>query len=385
VLLPTRNGASILAGCVESILNQPYADFELVISNNASADGTDEILARYASDPRVRLVRQDEPLDVTGNWSAALAASTGDHIVLIGDDDLMLPGYFERTDALLEEHGNPDVLMYDAYHYAYPGIDGTSVGHFTRSAFEALDLPNWGELSLVERHERVRKLFAFDFCFPLGVQLMLVARRAIERFPGAFFKPPFPDGYAAAGLLLSAARWVIAPENLVVVGTSPKSFGHASLSSEDNDVGSNYLGIDPRFDGMLPGSVFFNAMWESLVVLKRDFPAELAGVEPDRCAYVLFQAYIWYHQRRRGSLSSGELVDRLRLLDLGDWLGLPRVILRKLDLSKLRRQLSVQSDSADATLGPELLPAPGTSNIVEFADWIRAVEPAPVAAVAARS
>ena len=55
ILLPTRNGASLLEGCVRSVLDQDYEDFELVISDNASDDGTGDILAGFASDPRVRL------------------------------------------------------------------------------------------------------------------------------------------------------------------------------------------------------------------------------------------------------------------------------------------------------------------------------------------
>jgi len=111
ILLPTRNGASLLEGCLGSILSQPYQDFELVVSDNASDDATPQILARHAGDPRIVLLRQEESLGVTENWNRALAASTGERIGLIGDDDVLLPGYFERADALIQRHGDPDVLL----------------------------------------------------------------------------------------------------------------------------------------------------------------------------------------------------------------------------------------------------------------------------------
>ena len=118
VLLPTRNGASLLEGTLRSVLDQPYEDFELVVSDNASDDGTPEILADAAADPRLRVLRQPRPLGVTDNWNAALAAAGGERIVLLGDDDLMLDGYFERADELLSAHGEPDVLLYNAYAFA---------------------------------------------------------------------------------------------------------------------------------------------------------------------------------------------------------------------------------------------------------------------------
>src|ERR1044072_6364345 len=101
ILLPVRNGAPLLRGCVEAVLAQEYDDYEFVISDNASDDGTTEILADYASHPKVRLLRQDRLLDVTDSWRTVLEASHGERFVLIGDDDLMLPGYFERGDGLL--------------------------------------------------------------------------------------------------------------------------------------------------------------------------------------------------------------------------------------------------------------------------------------------
>ena len=75
VLLPTRNGASLLEGTLRSVLDQPSEDFELVVSDNASDDGTAEILAEAAADPRLRVLRQPRPLGVTDNWNAALGAA----------------------------------------------------------------------------------------------------------------------------------------------------------------------------------------------------------------------------------------------------------------------------------------------------------------------
>src|SRR5262249_29619062 len=124
VLLPTRQGASLLEACVRSVLDQPYEQMELVVSDNNSDDGTAEILAGLAGDPRLRVVTQTETLRVTDNWNAALAASSGDLIVLLGDDDLLLDGYFERADELRERHGEPEVLLYNGYAFAFPGFEG---------------------------------------------------------------------------------------------------------------------------------------------------------------------------------------------------------------------------------------------------------------------
>lgn len=371
VLLPTRNGASLLEGCLRSVLDQPYVDFELVISDNASEDATPEILARHASDPRVRILRQDRPLGVTDNWNAALAASSGARITVLGDDDALMPGYFERADALIERHDDPDVLLHNARAFAYPGFAGSRVSQYADPFYEpAAPVPVEGDLSLALRRELVGHLFRFDFPIPLNLQTALVARRAIAGLPAGLFKPPFPDFYALGGLMLTVPRWVISPERLVVVGVSPKSFGQTVHSSGSAGKARAYLGIDPRFAGHLPGSEVMNGHYETLLALKADFSAALEGVDIDRSEYVWQQAYSWYVQRRLGSLTNREVLQRAGLLGRRDWIGLGRLFAQRLRPGALQRRLRLGGESAAATLWPGMRPAPDIADIVEFVAWI---------------
>ena len=59
--LPVYNGENYLAAAIESLLGQTYGDFELIISDNASTDGTEDICRGYAAqDPRIRYCRQPQ-------------------------------------------------------------------------------------------------------------------------------------------------------------------------------------------------------------------------------------------------------------------------------------------------------------------------------------
>jgi glycosyltransferase involved in cell wall biosynthesis len=378
ILLPTRNGASLLEGCVRSVLDQDYEDFELVISDNASDDGAGEILAGFASDPRVRLLRQDEPIGVTDNWNACLAASTSERLTLIGDDDLLLPGYFERVDAVLERHDNPDVVMHDAYAFAFPGFTGSEVSQYDDHFCKLRPpLPTEGDASPELRRGAVDSLFRFDFPIPLNMQLANVTRRALDGLPGSQFKPPFPDFWALAGLMLRVDRWAMSPERLVVIGVSPKSFGQTVHSSGSIDKARAYLGVDPRFDGQLPGSEVMNGHYETLLQLKADFPAELAGVEIDRSEYAWQQVYSWYVQMRLGSLRPRDAARRLGLLKPGDWVGLTRLLARRLRPGALKDHAHLGGGRATSTLWPGMQPVPEVHDIVEFRDWIEARAPRP--------
>ena len=96
--LPVRNGASTISKAVESVLAQTFEDWELVISDNQSTDGTSEICRAYAaSDARVRYVHTGRDLSIHDNFRAAFHHSHGTYFRWCGDDDWLEPQYTERT------------------------------------------------------------------------------------------------------------------------------------------------------------------------------------------------------------------------------------------------------------------------------------------------
>ncbi len=375
ILLPTRNGAALLENVLHSVLGQDYADMELVVSNNASEDGTREILARLASDPRLRVVHLEAPVGVTENWNVALAHSRGERVVLLGDDDLLLPRYFERLDELLARHDEPECLTYNGYAYAFPGFSGSPHSHYA-DPFYVNDprVSRDGPLAASLRREIVGEMFRFRFPLALNMQVAAVSRRAIDRLADGLFKEPFPDFYGLGALLLTARTWAHVDERLVVVGVSPKSFGRTVHSAVEQARGLEYLGIDTDFPGQLPGSEIVNGTYRCLLELERDYPDALRGIEIDRPEYVLQQAYAWYIQARLRSLPPRAIGRRLRRLRAGDWWPLARMLARRLTPGRLRRRLRINPSDPAAQLWAGMRPLPEVHDIAQFGAWITAGE-----------
>jgi len=372
VLLPTRNGASLLEPCIRSVLRQDRDDFELVVSNNASDDGTREILASF-DDERLVVVALDEMVPVTDNWNVALRHSRGERITLIGDDDQLLDGYFDRADALIELHHDPDVLLFSAYGFAFPGFMDSPHSHYADPFHEVTGgLPTDGPLGAQERREAVAAMFGFQFPLPLNMQIALVHRRAIELLSDGLFKPPFPDFYALNALMLRCESWAMSPERLAVVGVSPKSFGRTVNSATEQVGGLRYLGIDSRFRGRLPGSEIVNGTYETLLALEADYRADLAGIRIDRAEYVTQQAYAWYLQHRLGSLSTRDLGRRLRLLDRRDWRLLLGLVATRARPATIRRRLAISRSAPVTQVWSGMRELPEIADISQFAAWIEA-------------
>lgn len=103
VCMPVYNGAGFLEAAVSSVLAQTQADFELRVFDDASTDGSWELLQRF-QDPRLLLHRNERNLGPEANWNQALAAAEGTYLKLFHQDDLLAPDCLERQVGALEDH-----------------------------------------------------------------------------------------------------------------------------------------------------------------------------------------------------------------------------------------------------------------------------------------
>jgi glycosyltransferase involved in cell wall biosynthesis len=375
ILLPTRNGGSQLEGCVRSVLGEPDDELELVVSDNASDDRTPEILAAFADDPRLRATRQPEPLSVTENWQRTLEAATGDYLMLLGDDDLLLPGAIARLRALIDAHDAPEVVSFEAYGFAFPdALDEGSPAYYSDPLFPYEPKLAEGTLSPERRLRFVRDFFDFDITFCPNLQTTLASRAVMERLRNGAFREPYPDFYLVNALLLIARSWVHTPDKLTVVGISPKSFGR-TLKGGGTDAGRAYLGIDTSFPGYLPGSDMNNGSHLFLQRLAEDYRPELGDTEISRSKYVYRQGYAWYLAFRLGEIDWRELGRRLRMLSGGDWLGFARELGARIGPEMVRRHAKVDESSAIASVWPNMRPIPDVRGIEEFGRWVSGAEP----------
>jgi glycosyltransferase involved in cell wall biosynthesis len=110
VLTPVYNGASFLAECIESVLAQTYRNFEYIIVNNCSTDGTLAIAEKYgAIDKRIKIVTNDKFVGVIDNHNIAFNLMSPDakYCKIVSGDDYIFPNCIAKMVALAE--ANPTV------------------------------------------------------------------------------------------------------------------------------------------------------------------------------------------------------------------------------------------------------------------------------------
>jgi glycosyltransferase involved in cell wall biosynthesis len=108
--LPVRNGARFLAQALDSLLGQTLQDFELIISDNASTDGTADICREYAArDARIRYVRQPSNIGGPRNWNFVALEARGRYFKWASADDFCDPRMLEKCVAVL--NADPSVVL----------------------------------------------------------------------------------------------------------------------------------------------------------------------------------------------------------------------------------------------------------------------------------
>ena len=101
IVLPTHNRAQLLPRAVRSVLAQSDPDFELLVIDDGSSDGTQQTLAPFAGDARVRLLRNDTPGGASAARNRAIRSASGEWVAFLDDDDEMLPDYLAHLRAHL--------------------------------------------------------------------------------------------------------------------------------------------------------------------------------------------------------------------------------------------------------------------------------------------
>lgn len=119
VVMPTYNRAALLPFAIQSVLQQSFADFELVISNGGSTDNTRDVVAGFTNE-RIRYFESEKRLDIGDNYQNALDQAKGEYVTFLSDDDAFAPVMLERVKRIIDEQAAEVIAFRVSYYYHDP-------------------------------------------------------------------------------------------------------------------------------------------------------------------------------------------------------------------------------------------------------------------------
>lgn len=151
--MPVFNGEKYLRESIGSILNQTYSDFELIISDNASTDRTQEICKEYAhKDKRIKYYRNKQNLGGPKNYNRVFELSSSEYFKWAAYDDVLAPDYLRRCIDVLD---NDSSVV--GCHCRTGRIDqnGNFLGYYNEDLLKNISSP--------KPHERFRDLMGLYY------------------------------------------------------------------------------------------------------------------------------------------------------------------------------------------------------------------------------
>ena len=115
VVIPTYNRVDILNRAIDSVLNQSFSNFELIIVDNGSTDHTGEWLKQNYRDPRIKYYFQKGTGSPAGPRNTGIRLSTGKWISFLDSDDLWRPNKLQSVKQSIDQDSILDVICHDEY------------------------------------------------------------------------------------------------------------------------------------------------------------------------------------------------------------------------------------------------------------------------------
>jgi glycosyltransferase involved in cell wall biosynthesis len=207
--LPVRNGERFLAQALDSLLGQTLQDFELIISDNASTDGTADICLDYAArDARIRYVRQPSNIGGPRNWNFVALEARGRYFKWAAADDFCDPRMLEKCVAVL--NADPSVVLC----YGRACIVDEETGE---------QKPCAHEISAMDPRpsERFKTVFR-SLLFFGNLQQGVIRLDVLRRTP---LEPPYPHGdMVLMAELALHGRFVLLPDVLFYRRLGPRTW-----------------------------------------------------------------------------------------------------------------------------------------------------------------
>lgn len=213
VILNCYNHEAYVAEAIESVLAQTFGDFELILIDNGSTDGSRKVMERY-EDPRIRRQFNDDNVPISKRLNEGVAAARGEFVAILYSDDWMLPDKLERQVALFEGLGPEFGVVY------CPAL-----------AFNQRSGERWQHRSMARQNATLETILRHHFDGGIDMSSPLTRRECFQAYP--WQEDVFAEGEAI--FFRIALRWKLHfdPHPTVVLRDHGGNMGKALQANHD--------------------------------------------------------------------------------------------------------------------------------------------------------
>jgi glycosyltransferase involved in cell wall biosynthesis len=225
IIVPTRQRHDTLESAIQSILNQSYANFEVIVADNFSTSETAEVVKSFG-DNRIKYCRASHSLSMADNWELGLSKTTGEYIFVLGDDDALMPDGLEIAERLIREY-KYKIISWLRYFYAWD----SSIVPWLRNHL-GVNLQQFAEIR--NSRQLLQKFYQYQVEYE---QLPMMYNSFVHRdiinivksIHGRYFDTHCPDAFSGIVNAYFSDCYLYSYRALSITGTSGHSNGAAHL------------------------------------------------------------------------------------------------------------------------------------------------------------
>lgn len=234
VIIPVKDRVKYLYYTLKTCTMQEYPNFEVIVADDASTDGTQDMVRRFSAfDKRIRLIAREQRVGMRDNFELALAEVTEGYVLALGGDDGLLPNGIQKMFDVIQSTGTK-LLTWCPPSFEYPS-EAKPNGQFYFYRHRGLKKVNSKEY--MERQSRILNYLSDIECpmfYVKGVaHIDLVNKVKSRSKDGRFYSCPTPDGYSGIVLAGEVDHFYFSGEPFTLFGASPASQGAAYLSKSE--------------------------------------------------------------------------------------------------------------------------------------------------------
>jgi len=227
ILLPTWNKIEYLKHSINSVITNDYNNFELLISDDHSTDGTDVYL-KGIRDERVKIYKPPFKLSQTKNYEFLLKKAQGEWIAILGDDDGLMPNFFSKIDEVTSKFKDIEIIKSKRAIYYWKGVDdlyGSRVVYFEdlnkKSTLRSTKTDLFLSLCGLRNSQDIPTIYTS------GVIKRTLINKIKKKSNNFFFHSIIPDYYSMVALSYEEKKYLFLQNPITWIGVSPLSAGRS--------------------------------------------------------------------------------------------------------------------------------------------------------------
>lgn len=231
ILIPTRNGWPYVSYAIQSVLEQEYLNYELIVSVNHSRDETLSRLGEFKN-PQMRILVPPRELSMSKHFEFILAHASGEWITVLGDDDALMPYFFVEADKLLKKHYKSKLFSSERAYYFWNGCQelyGNTV--IAYKGFRGSNRHS-SKASIILALLGLKSYMDLPQLYTTGLFHKSIVQKIKNISGGIFYHSIIPDAYSCVAGLLVTDQFTHSNLPLFWVGSSPKSNGFSHTASK---------------------------------------------------------------------------------------------------------------------------------------------------------